>query len=375
MFKKYTWITMILLGVIVLASWTVLLPSPKASLEFGNPEIQTLGALAFGADNLLFAGDSDAASIIAFDVKDNQAAEDNSPVNVQQIDQKIAALLGTTTDAIRINDMAVHPVSQQIYLSITRGQGDTALPVMLRINKAGEIEDVSLEDIHFSKTSISNAPAKDAKDRRGRSLRTNTITDIAFANGHVYVAGLSNEEFASNFRQLSFPFDDEMKASSLEIFHVAHGQYETHAPIRTFMPYEVEDKLQILAAYTCTPLVAFPIEGLKDGSHVKGKTVAELGAGNSPLDIVSFEKEDKRYILVANNNRTLMLIDSNDLDGAKSLTEPLEKSFGTAGVGYTALPMGGVLQLAMLNEDHFLILKRQSDDGSLQLRSYPVSRM
>ena len=374
MFKKYALLALIPLGIII-ASWSALYPTATSTLEYGNLKMKTLGSLAFGTENLLFAGDSEGAAVYAVDVNDTEKAADNSGINVRQIDQKIAALLGTTPDAIRINDMAVHPVSQQVYLSITRGQGDTAQSVLLRVAKSGDIEEVSFEGIHYSQASISNAPAVDAKDRRGRSLRTNTITDLAYANGHVYVAGLSNEEFASNFRQLTFPFKDEMQASSIEIFHVAHGQFETHAPIRTFMPYEVENKLQILAEYTCTPLVAFPVEGLKDGTHVKGKTVAELGAGNTPLDIVSFEKEDNRFILVANTNRTLMLIDADELDGAQSLTEPLTKSFGTAGVGYTALPMVGVLQLAMLNEEHFLILKRQSQDGSLQLRSYATARM
>ena len=68
----------------------------------------------------------------------------------------------------------------------------------------------------------------------------------------MYVAGLSNEEFASNFRRLAFPFNDHMDATSLEIFHVAHGRYETHAPVRTFMPFEIDGEPQILAAYTCT---------------------------------------------------------------------------------------------------------------------------
>ncbi len=374
MFKKYAIIALVPLG-IAIASWSTLNPAANSSLNYGSPAIKSLGALSFGVDNLLFAGDSRGAKVFAFDVNDDTEAADNGAINVPQIDQKIAALLGTTTDAIRINDMAVHPVSQQVYLSVTRGQGEMAQSILLSVNKSGDIKEVALDDIRFSEASISNAPAVDAKDNRGRSLRTNTITDLAYADGHVYVAGLSNEEFASNFRQLAFPFEDAMQASSLEIFHVAHGRFETHAPIRTFIPFEVQNEVQILAAYTCTPLVAFPVADLQDGSHVKGKTVAELGAGNSPLDIVTFEKEGNRYLLVANNNRTLMLINANDLDGAESLTDPLQKRYGTAGIEYTALPMVGVLQLAMLNEEQFVLLKRQSVDGSLQLRSYSLPRV
>jgi hypothetical protein len=72
-----------------------------------------------------------------------------------------------------------------------------------------------------------------------------------------------------------------------EIRHVSHGQNETHAPVMVFMPHDIAGETHILAAYTCTPLVAFPVEDLADGARVFGKTVAELGAGNRPLDIIS----------------------------------------------------------------------------------------
>ena len=46
----------------------------------------------------------------------------------------------------------------------------------------------------------------------------------------------------------------------------------------------------------------------------------------------------------------------------------------TDGVDYLSMPLTGVLQMAMLNDEHFLILQRQSQDGSLRLRSFPISR-
>jgi hypothetical protein len=320
-------------------------------------------------------GDSESATVFALDVEDAGMASDNEPLTLDQIDLKIAARLGTTVDGIMIHDMAVHPASQQVYFSVTRGQGAEAMPVLVRVAKSGEIEEVKLDAIRFSRASISNAPAADATDNRGRSLRTNTITDLAYADGQVYVAGLSNEEFASNFRRLDFPFEGSMTASSLEIFHVAHGQYETHAPVRTFMPYKVGNEAQILAAYTCTPLVGFPINELKDGMHVKGKTMAELGAGNSPLDIIAFDSEGESHILIANSSRTVMAIDGASLVGAKSLTEPITKQYGTAGVDFTALPLVGVLQMDVLNGEQVLLLQRQAEDGSLRLRSYPMNRI
>jgi len=63
--------------------------------------------------------------------------------------------------------------------------------------------------------------------------RTGTVTDLAYVDGTVLVAGMSNEEFSSNLRRIPFPFTGDMSDNSLEIFHVSHGQWETAAPIRS----------------------------------------------------------------------------------------------------------------------------------------------
>src|SRR5207249_7240305 len=107
-----------------------------------------------------------------------------------------------------------------------------------------------------------------------RPARTATVTDMSYVDGMLLVAGMSNEEFASNLRRIPFPFTGEMTDNSLEIFHVSHGQWETAAPIRTFLPYDGGRSL--LASYTCTPLVHFPLAEMTAGTKVVGRTVAEL---------------------------------------------------------------------------------------------------
>ena len=66
------------------------------------------------------------------------------------------------------------------------------------------------------------------------------------------------------------------------------------------MPFNVGGEPQILAAYTCTPLVTFPVSSLKAGKKVRGKTVAELGNRNQPLDMIVYEKGGKQYLLLSN---------------------------------------------------------------------------
>ena len=101
--------------------------------------------------------------------------------------------------------------------------------------------------------------------------RQESITDIAFFQDRLLVAGLSNEEWQSTFRAIPFPFEKVAKGTSVQIYHGAHGQFETKSPIRTFVPFNVGSQPSLLAAYTCTPLVQFPISDLKPGAKIKAR--------------------------------------------------------------------------------------------------------
>ena len=99
---------------------------------------------------------------------------------------------------------------------------------------------------------------------------------------------------------------------------------------------KIDDEVNLLAAYTCTPLVRIPISDLKPETKVKGTTIAELGNRNRPLDMVVYQKDDKDFALMANSTRGVMKI---DLATAGSQAELTERVRGTAGVpvSYTHL--------------------------------------
>lgn len=341
-----------------------------ADFAVGDPGIASINALSFGPEGVLFIGDSKNAAIYALDTKDVTVKEKAERINIQDFDVKIAASLGTTVDNIRITDMAVNPVSKNIYFSVNVGDGT---PVVLRLN--GEtLENVSLKDVGYSKIGLDNPIAVDAKDRRGRSQRSWAISDLKYHKGNVMVTGLSNEEFSSTFRSIPFPFNDSQEYASLEIYHAAHGQYETKSPIKTFDVITIQNKDYIMASYTCTPLVLFPVDELKAGTHVKGRTVAELGAGNSPLDMITFERDGKPYFLMSNSNRSVMIINYDAIVSFKeSLTQPVD-GFGTDGVAYVSLPLVNVLQLDNLDATNIVMMQRTSA-GKLILRSGSTARL
>ncbi len=351
--------------------------SLDATADFvqGTPEIKSIGSLAFGPEGVLFVGDSQGAAVFALDFGDKTANTKNERLEVQDIDKKIASMLGTTVKDVQIHDLAVNPISQNVYLSVSRGRGNDTIYLLLSISPGGEISEVSLENVKYAKKELSNPVGVDAKTRRGGSLRVDAITDLVYSDGQLLIAGLSNEEFSSTLRATRFPFEDKESATSLEIYHAAHRRYETNSPIRTFLTYTLKDVSYVLAAYTCTPLVTFPMSAIEDGVHIKGNTVAELGSGNRPLDMLVYQNDDKEYILIANSNRTLMKIDPADIEKQeKGLTEPVSGRHHTAGAEYVAIAQVGVQQIDNLNDEYVVAIQRMAN-GSLNLKSFPKRRL
>jgi hypothetical protein len=363
------------LGVLIALAVTVPAAAAdlKDGLQKGTPTLKSAGALAFAPEGILFVADTKDAAIYAIATND-QKGDASQPINVEKIDAKVAALLGSTPQDVTINDIAVNPASGTAYLSVSRGNGPRAAAVILTVNSAGKLDELSLENVMFAKATLPNAPADavQGEGRRRGNPRTESITDLAYDNGYVVVAGLSNEEFASKLRSIPFPFQQVAGGTSVEIFHGAHGQYETRSPVRTFTMFRIDGEPHVLAAYTCTPLVTFPLSDLSAESgkeKVRGTTVAELGNQNRPLDMIVYNKGDKSYLLMANDRRGVMKVSTEDLDRSEGITE---KVSGTAGQEYETLEtLKGVVQLDKLNDRQALLLVETEEGQNLQTFDLP----
>jgi hypothetical protein len=327
--------------------------SPLADLPMGKVDIKSAGALAFGPEGILFVGDSVGGSVVAIDTADRKPATSAVKVNVQAIDEKIAALVGVTPDQILINDMKVNPISKNVYLSASRGRGPDAMPLILRIDGAGKVTSFSLDNAKHSSVSLVDAPASDTTARQ--NPRMQTITNMNYVNGNLVVAGLSNEEWSSALRSIPFPFKDASKGATLQIWHSSHGRFETQAPVRTFVPYTISGQPYILAAYTCTPLVKIPVSQLQPGAQVKGVEIADLGAGNQPLDMVPYKKDGHDYILIANTARGVMKLKADNLESYPGIESPTKTD--VAGVPYdTMSDIQNVQHLAQLDDSDAVII-------------------
>jgi hypothetical protein len=346
------------------ANWT-------AGMNEGKVTLQSAGPLAFGPEGILFIADSKAAAITAVDIGDKAAPKGAKDLKIEGINQKLAGLLGTAADQILIDDMAVNPISRNVYLAVSRGRGPTATPVLVRVKSGGELEIVSLDNVKHAQAKLPDAPMDGVQGQGNRQSnpRKESITDIAFLEDRLLVAGLSNEEFASTLRAIPFPFKTVANGTTVEIYHGSHGRFETRAPVRTFVPFKVGNEPQLLAAYTCTPLVQFPLSDLKPGAKIKGKTIAELGNRNRPIDMIVYQKGGKDYLLLANSSRGVMKITTDKIENAEPISKPVP---GKEGLPYeTVEGWTGVDHLDRFDADHALVLRR-GQTGSLNLESLPL---
>ena len=352
------------LGVAALAGvasyWTAA-GVPVAAAD-GGPQMSSIGPMTFAPDGVLFAADPQAATVYALELGEKASGGAAGTQAVDAIDQKIAALLGTDAKEIIITDLVVHPRTKNAYISVMRGQGTAGKPALLRVDGAGKIEAVTFDNLKHTKVALPNPP--NAGTNPQRDPRQQSITDMAFTEGRLYIAGLSNEEFASKLRTVKYPFAAADNGTSVEIFHGNHGQLETRSPVYAFVPYSIGNQPHLVAAYLCTPLVKFPVASLQPGSKVVGTTIAELGNRNRPIDMVLYKKDGREFLLMSNTSRGVMKIPTDGFAAAAAITERVTAE--TGGVAFeTVAALKGVEQLDLLDGSRTLALSRT--EGALNL--------
>ena len=284
------------------------------------------------------------------------------------------------------------PKSGEVYLSVTRGHGIDALPALVKINAANQVKNVDLPSIKTTSQTLNKLPdgsqqfvlrgtmappTRKEIAKSKRPMRMLSIIDMEYHNGELFVAGISNEDFCSVLRRMPYPFNGKENISNIEMFHIAHDQYETRAPIRSMLVKKIDGKDQMIAAYTCSPLVLIPLDELKDGAKVKARTLGDMGNGQ-PIDMVSFNMQGNEMLFVTNNSRMPQVIPLNGLNNAKVVTEKdfergpkadLGPVLPYGPMGKAVMFVGSSLQIDLLNEGQFVSLTRDAKTGSLDVET------
>lgn len=347
------------------------------------PPIGAMSALTFTPDGTLLVGDARSGAVFAVELGPRERRAEAEAVEVPDLETKLAALVGTRPEDVVVHDLAVDPLTFDVYLAISRNRGKWVLEwnvpndlgdatELVRIRQGGGLEGVDLSGRRWSRTLLPRPiePGSEYEWKKGFDKRTEAITDLAWDDGAIWVAGLSNEEFSSAIWRVPYPFTEGgTTITTVENYHVAHQAWETEAPVRSLVPVMLGGRKHLVAAYLCTPLVVFETEALRDGAHVRGRTVAEFGSGNYPLDLVVVPSQAGPRVFLANSNLPLLvftLAQIEEFEGA--LTEPVQGY--TAGIAPEYRSSSGLQQLDVLG-GHLLALKRTSR-GSLDLTSWQL---
>ncbi len=338
----------------------------------------SLGALEFGLEDTLFVADSAAGTVTAYDLPDEGTppAEDMA-FNLLDLDMLVAEAVGAE-GRIVYNDLSVHPVTRAAYVSLNTTIEGQPISAVVSVTQDGRVAMIDLNAIPSTSFTLKNTADEEVTFWRDIPAPTLTITDLDFVNDELFISGISTGEFASSLRRIAYPFDGPETSSSIEMYHAAHGQNETRAPIRAMSVLDLDGVSTVVAAYTCTPLVTVPVDSLQDGAHVVGKTIAELGYGNRPLDVIPFssanmEGEIESYVLVINREMDADLISMEALKeaaNAPGLTEPIPYLGATVGLQTTPLPLSGILHAADQDNQFILAMRRDLDTGAMELVSF-----
>src|SRR4051794_36907460 len=118
------------------AGWLLSMSVGQAAewgLKQGDPAIKSATALAFGPDGIVFIGDPKGAAIFAIDTSDTKGDATKAQQNVPNLNGEVAKTLGTSADKITINDLAVNPMTGNVFVAVSKGQGADATPALVKV--------------------------------------------------------------------------------------------------------------------------------------------------------------------------------------------------------------------------------------------------
>lgn len=346
--------TMIVAVVAAFAFTFASTPSHAAEwgLKKGKIELKSPANLAFGPDHVLFIGDAKTAMVYALDVSGHDGDKSKAKVNSADLPKMAAQAIKAKGDA-QIDDIAVNPENGIVYVALTVGDRHALIYM-----SGAKLTHIPLDNVKMAKTTLPNVPEDKVtgEGRRKGNKRLESITYLAYHENKVYVSGLTNRSAPSGLREISFPFIGEATDANIEFYHGAHGRQEDYPAARAFVPFMIDGKPNLLAGFTCTPLVRFPVKDLRSEMKITGTTVAELGNRNKPLDMIVYEQGGKHFLLIANSARGVMKVSTDKIGRAEGITERVGGG-GIAGQEFeTIKSLEGTTQLAKYNDTHAIVL-------------------
>ena len=343
----------------------------SAAASVSAADIKSISRLSTGPKNVLFVADWKTARVHAIALPEAAQKPAGTTFNIFDLEALLSKQVGGAK--ITVEDMVARPGTAEVYIAISYGAAkEPALFVVTNDHKARRVD---LKAAKSTSLALRDAPTTDYKFWRDAPERSFTVTDMKWREGELFIAGLSNQDFASTLRRVKFPFDSQQSITSVEIYHTGHNLIETRAPIRAMSFATWGGKPYLVAAYTCTPIVTIPLDELKDGAHIRGKTIAELGYGNTPAGLIAYTKTDQGktedLLMLVNFGRGASVIPVSQVQAASArpgIETPVP--FGQiAGLDAMPAPLVGAMRIDNLDDKSFIVVRRQLEKDALQLVS------
>jgi len=348
----------------------------------GKPNLKSIDAIGFAPDGVLLIGDGKGKQIVAVDTGDATPVK-WAKTEINDIRSVLAGRLGAAGKDIEIKKVAINRASQTAYFAVRLMT--TKKDMILTLDGSGKVKELALDNVKFAAAPL---PADQG---------VNSVTGVAWAGDRILVTGLSTGTFVNKCFSIMAPLGGEGACTSFatETFHVAHDKWETNAPIRTMMPYEENGKHYLIGTFTCTPIVKYGIDDLKAGERVKGTSVIELGMGNTPQYMFTYDKGGKKYILM-NSQRMGQMQKSNPIGPSEYWTAKVDFNIltETTKVNKTAIwrsgsknakanvnatperanvvaTFHGVTHMGQLDNERALVIRKDGNNVNLQVLALP----
>ena len=343
--------------------------------------LKSITRMCFGPEGVLFVADWKASRVHALHLPPSSAPADEVYFNLLDLWSTLG--ISPEEGPVVLEDIAMRPGSAEAYVGVSVGTEKAPRVYMVRADDTAERVDVGA--LSCSSVALESPPDEDEMFWGNIPRRSYTVTCMLFHDGTLYVAGLSNQNFASTLRTFAYPFTDDSVLAQVEMYHVDHRQIETRAPIRAMSVIDLDGKAHLLAGYLCVPIVTIPLDEITDGALIKARTIAELGAGGYPIAVlpVSFTNpvsgETVDRVMFINHYRPSFAVDLSVIVAAQA-AEPLRSPMAPGrmwqfagdetGENIEVINISTVYRMVHQGE-RLLAARRDLADGRVELVTYP----
>lgn len=342
-----------------------------ADVQKGDIELKRIDVIHFAPQGVLFVADGVTSRIVAIQTGDTESSEE-AFVPITGFRFELAGRLGVGEEDLEIIDLEVNPLSKNLYAAILNKK--TRVPGLIRIHPDGSMEPVSLKGVDHIRIPLP----------KGDEAPVNRITDMVWIDNRLIASARCNEEFASKIFSADGPLRNDQSGQiySAETFHISHRRWETKAPMNVMIPYEEDGKHYIVGAFSCTPVVKYPIDEIKPGSVIKGISMIELGSGNRPQDMFGYSRDGKDSVITNTfrfhhekrpygpSPHLSFRFDQSLLDAEEVNEDALRRLKGTSPTTdriEIAEAFHGVIKMSRIDDETALALKESGDLVTIDL--------